>query len=188
MSETQTQQQPTLSEALKKVKRLLSEVNEQQAILANIAADYENESPVHNSVDEQKKYIETLEQSINDKLKEAEKLQLQIAKTNVQTQVTLVIDGKRITKSLNAWIWRRRIGAPVQAQLYKAIDHKFEALSRGEKQIRTSSGQIESVKVRRYYEPAKKDKLKVLFGSEPKIIDEQLEDINATTRLISLED
>ena len=100
--------------------------------------------------------------------------------TNLKTDVTIELGGKSVTKSIAAWIHRRRDLANNAFGMYQGLTDR--GLKEGFSQ--TSTGVQMEVKIRRYYDPAHRDKMMELYRSEPTIIDSTLEVVNAVTDLI----
>lgn len=118
-------------------------------------------------------------QSIQDTIKEATRLRIAIQKTNLEVVVPIEIGGVKVEHSIAEWILRRRLYAAMQEKAWMQLTDK--GLKDGN--IKNTAGEIQAMKVRRYYDPAMKDKKVEEYRSEPSIIDRTLEVINATTDL-----
>jgi gas vesicle protein len=167
-----------LIEALKKIKNLQEKADDLKSKVHTYCADQSHETPTYG--DNQKEQIKEWIQSYEDTLKEILRLRVAIQKTNLQTPVTIELGGKAVTKSISEWIHRRRDFADRSLQLWKGIGDR--GLREGN--IKTSTGEMQEVKIRRYYEPRERDEKVELYRSEPTIIDSVLEVKNAVTDLI----
>lgn len=116
-----------------------------------------------------------------DVLSEIERLRLAIQRTNLATNVAVDLGGKVVTKSIAAWIHRRRDLAAKELKSYTALSDR----SVPEKQImnRTDGSQQEITLVR-HYDVEERDKMTDLLKSEPLLIDARLEVANAVTDLL----
>src|SRR5712675_2983325 len=113
-------------------------------------------------------------QSHSDCLKEVSRLNYCILKTNVLTKVSIEIGGVFIEKSIAEWILRRKKLAAMEESAWKSLTDR--GLKEG--MINQSSGTPLQVKIRRYYDPKKRDEKVGLFSQEPSIIDAKLEIVN----------
>jgi hypothetical protein len=122
----------------------------------------------------------------HDILQEVLNLGLRIQKTNMQTLVTITLGGKDITQSISAWILRRG-----QGKVMKGLSNDDLLIwsmlgDRGLKETKQlqSTGQALEIKIKRFFDPAERDRMKELYMSEPQLIDAKLEVVNATTELL----
>ena len=140
-------------EAMKQVKDLLRKAEDLRGKAAKHAADMTIHKPVY---DNQHEIIAGWIQAHHDIMLEIERLRTAITRTNIQTDVTIEIGDKKITKPISAWIQRRKDLA--------AFDHKAwmmlgELERRGdvkEATIHAPGGTGEyntEIHVRRYYDP-----------------------------------
>lgn len=164
-------------EAMKQVKMLDTKVGDLRSKIKDHAADYQHETPVYKNQEAQ---IVSWLQSCHDTVQEIERLRVAIQATNLATMVTIELGGKNVTKSIAAWIHRRRDLAKIDATVESMLTDR--GLKEGT--LQTSSGGQQEVKIRRYYDPATRDKLIEMYRNEPMIIDSTLEVINAITDLI----
>lgn len=167
-------------EAMKTLKALNVKVTDLRAKIAAHSADLEHESPVYGSVEAQSNQIKEWLQSTFDTAQEIARLRVAIQRTNLATDVTIELGGKQVTKSIAEWIHRRRDLAMMDMQAWASLT------DRGLKdaQMKTSSGELMPIKVRRYFDPARRDTMVALFRDEPGKIDGTLEVVNAVTDLI----
>lgn len=119
-------------------------------------------------------------QSCRDTMKESERLSHLIHKTNLLTNVTIEIGGKKITKSIDEWIYRRVKGAPSDYSVFQCLTDR----NLKETAIKQSDGTLLEVKIVRAYDAEQRDKALAIFREEPTLIDGALEIINATTDLL----
>jgi small-conductance mechanosensitive channel len=163
-------------EALKKIKDNERKLDDLIQKVKLYSADMDYETPVYQ---DQRGQINSWLQCYEDIVKDIEMLRFLLQKTNIQTQVTINLDGKDITKSIAQWIQRRKELAKREKMVYDALtDRNLRDLK-----VQQSAGQIVDAKVRRYYDPLVKDKKTSALASEPSIIDSKLETINAITDL-----
>jgi len=168
-------------EAMKKVKDLQRKKSDLQEKIAKHCADLDCETPMY---PDQKREIQGWVQSAEDIIKEIEHLRVSIQKTNIETDVTIELGGKFVTKKIAQWIHRRRDLAIDQSNLWKCMT------DRGLKETSvvqlTAASPQSFVKRRLYFDPSERDKKIELYRGEPSIIDSTLETINAVTELIEI--
>lgn len=164
-------------EALKGIKDLQRKAEDLRKKVSQHSAHLSNEKPVY---DNQKAQIENWIQAHNDIIKEVLRLQIAIQKTNLQTEVTIAMGDKNITKTIAEWIHRRRSLAGLQEAIYRGLTDR--RLSEGT--ITQSNGEKVQVHIQRYYDPADRDRNIDVYSSEPNIIDAKLEITNAVTDLV----
>ncbi len=169
-----------LIEALKKIKTLQEKIDDLKQKVHRYCADQSHETPVYGET--QKEKIKEWIQSYSDTLKEILRLRTAIQKTNLQTDVTIELDDKPVTKTIAEWIHRRRDLAARELELWQGIGDR--GLKEGT--IKTSTGEQQEVKIRRYYDPTERDNKVELYRNEPTIIDSILEVKNAVTDLIEV--
>ena len=166
-----------LIEALKKIKELQKKADDLRSLVATNCARSSIETDVY---PDQISKVAGWIQSHSDILKEILKLRVAIQKTNIETQVSIEIGDKTITKSIAEWIHRRRDLAAEELKMWNCLTDK----NIREGNVNAPSGAVIELKIVRFYEPSKRDTMKQLFQSEPMIIDSKLEVINAITDLI----
>ena len=166
-----------LIEAMKKIKELRIKADDLASKVTTYCADQSHETPVY---PDQKAKIKEWTQAHSDVLKEILSLRVSIQRTNLQTDVTIELGDKQITKSIAEWIHRRRDLAGLEEGLWRAIGDR--GLKEGT--VQTSTGEKTEVKIRRYYDPEERDNKVALYRSEPSVIDRTLEVTNAVTDLV----
>jgi len=169
-----------LIQALKQTKDLKRKSADLRKKISQYCADMDFEAPTYGSVEMQRKEVSGWLQACEDIHKEILRLNIAIQRTNLETETTIELDGKYITKSIAEWIHRRRELAGLDTQAWQALS------SRGLKdgRTKTTAGSEIEMKVRLYFDPKQRDnKLNALL-SEPSIIDGHLEVVNAITDLI----
>jgi hypothetical protein len=167
-------------EALKLIKELKTKAEDLRKKVKEHAADLDFETPVY---PDQKKQIREWIQAHSDVLKEILKLRTQIQATNLAVDVDIQLNGKTVTKSIAAWIHRRRDLAGDELTMWSSLTDK--GLKEGMVLNSTTPGVPPTpVKIRRYYDPTERDANMELFRSEPGIIDRTLEVVNATTPIL----
>lgn len=162
-------------EAMKKVKDLQIKAKDLKLKVHTYCADNDHETPVYGK--DQAEKVKEWSQSYGDVVKEILKLRIGIQRTNLETNVTIELGGKQVTKSIAEWIHRRRDLAELERVLWAGIGDR--GLKEGT--IQTSTGERQEVKIRRYYNPAERDERIELYRSEPSTIDSTLEITNAVT-------
>jgi hypothetical protein len=171
-----------LIEALKKIKDLQRKADDLRSKISQFCADMETDTPVYKTPEEQTKQIAGWLQAHGDIIKEIESLRIGIQKTNLETNVAIeVVDGKRVTKSIAAWIHRRKDLAKADAAAWLALTHRgLLPRAYAEKQ----GGEVTKVyQVRKYYDQKERDQKVEEYASEPSRIDAALEIVNAVTDL-----
>lgn len=164
-------------EALKKVKDLHRKADDLKTLVRDHCAISSLETEKYKG---QKNQVSKWMQSHSDILKEILRLRLAIQKTNIETDVTIELDGKSVTKSIAAWIHRRRDLANEEFKMWNQLTDRgvTEGYSKG------PTGDVIEVKINRFYDPSERDRNKDAFSSEPYLIDARLEVVNAITDLI----
>ena len=165
-------------QAMKKLKDLSAKAQDLRAKVAQHAADLSIETPVYA---DQKRQVSEWIQAHSDVLKEILRLRVSIQRTNLQTQVSIELGGKTVTKSIAEWIHRRRDIAKSELEMWQKLGDR----GLKEQNVQTSpGGPVTEVRVRRYYDQQERDQALELYRSEPSIIDGNLEVVNATTDLV----
>lgn len=164
-------------EAMKKIKDLQIKAEDLRKKISIYCADQSHETPVYGN--EQASKLKEWLQSHGDILKEILRLRVAIQRTNIQTNVTIELGGKPVTKSIAEWIHRRRDLASMERSAWEVLGDR----NLREGVIKTSTGEQMEVKIRRYYDPSERDNKIELFRSEPSTIDSTLEVTNAVTDL-----
>jgi len=172
-------------QAMKKVQDDMKKIDDLQTKVSKYCADLDFENPTYGTVEAQRQQIKDWEQAIHDIIKGIELLRVAITKTNLATNVTIEINGVQVTKCITAWIMRRGVKnnglAGLEQKAWAVLTEK--GLKDGSAKM--TSGETMAVKVRRYFDPAERDKKMELYRSEPALIDSTLEVINAITELIA---
>lgn len=167
-----------LIQAMKKLKDLNTKAEDLRKKVQMHSADLSIETPVY---PDQKRQVSEWIQSHGDILKEILHLRVSIQRTNIATPVSIEIDGKHISKSIAEWIHRRRDLAKLDMAMWQMLTDR----NLKEQNIQTApGGAVTEVRLRRYYEPAEKDRKVEVYRTEPSVIDATLEVVNATTDLI----
>ena len=167
-----------LIEALKGIKDLLRKANDLEDKVKQHCAITSKQTPEYGDIQEKK--ITGWIQAHKDIVKEILRLRIAIQKTNLAVTVTIEIGEKKITQSIAAWIHRRRDLAGLELGMWRTLTDRGIA----EGVIKYQSGDIEDIKIVRYFDPVRRDNMKELLTSEPSIIDGRLEITNATVDLI----
>lgn len=163
-------------EALKQIKDLARKADDLVSLTSKHTADMDFESPVYT---DQKGQISQWIQAHRDILKEISRLRYVIQKTNVMTKVKITLDGVEVEKCITEWIHRRKDLAAAELKMWSNISDK----GLRDAKIQFSNEQKDA-KVRRYYDPAQRDRMISALKSEPSLIDAKLEIVNATTDLL----
>lgn len=169
-------------EALKKTKDLQRKADDIRSKIRDNCADLDADTPAYGTSEQQRDQISEWLRAHSDILKEIEKLRLSIQKTNLETEVVVeVSEGKSVTKSIAAWIHRRKDLAKLEASAWSQLTHRN---LRPQNYQRPGSDEVQIANVRKYYDQKKRDIMVENFTSEPSRIDAALEIANATTDLI----
>jgi hypothetical protein len=166
-----------LIEGLKKIKDLQRKAQDLRVKVSSHSAYLSHETPVYEN---QKQQVSEWIQAHSDVLKEIMKLRVGIQKTNIQTLVTIDINGKPVEKSIAEWIHRRRDLAGLEREMWDGLGDR--GLREGI--IEQSTGEKVEVKIVRCYDPKERDSNREIYTSEPVMIDSRLEITNATTDII----
>jgi hypothetical protein len=163
-----------LIEGLKQIKDLLRKAEDLRKKIAANSAYLNYETPLY---PDQKKQVSEWLQAHGDLLKEICRLRVAIQRTNLETETTIQLNGRPVTKSIAEWIHRRRDLANLDRDAWQRLT------DRGLKEgiAPQSTGQQIEVKIIRCYDPAVRDEKIMALSSEPTIIDSHLEIVNAVT-------
>ena len=168
-----------LIEAMKKLKDLNVKAEDLRKKVSLNCADLSIETPLYGA--DQKSTVNGWIQAHSDLMHEILKLRVAIQRTNLATQVPIMIGGKSITKSIAEWIHRRRDLAKLDMDMWSKLGDR----GLKEQNLQTAAGgPVTEVRIRRYYDPAQRDAKVELYRSEPSTIDATLEVSNAVTDLI----
>lgn len=165
-------------EALKKIKDLKRKADDLKDKVKTYCADLDCETPVY--ADQKRQVAEWL-QSHSDVLKEILSLRLAIARTNLETQVTIRIGDTNVTKSITEWIHRRKDLAKEEETIWRGLSDR--GIKPTQSYTLTANTPPVVVKLRLYFDAAERDKKIDLYRTEPTLIDSTLEVINAVTDL-----
>lgn len=167
-----------LIEAMKKIKDLQKKAEDIRGKVAVHCAHMSFETPVYG--DKQRDQVREWLQAHGDILKEILRLRIAIQRTNLQTNVKVILGEVTVEKTIAEWIHRRRDLAKLAEEAWRKLTDK--GLKEGKTQ--TSQGEIVEVKIVRNYDPRERDQQIEHFRSEPSTIDATLEVTNAITDLI----
>lgn len=165
-------------EALKKIKDLSRKIDEITPKIRDYCADYDIETPTY---PDQRTKIQEWLQSCHDMNKEILRLRIAIQKTNLDTMVTIELDGKQVTKSIAEWIHRRKDLAKREESFWRLLTDR--GLRENQFLKPTPNTPEMPVKRRLYFDASMRDQKIELYRSEPSKIDATLEVINAVTDL-----
>jgi len=173
-----------LVEAMKAKKELLRKADDLKLKVRDNCACLDSETPQYGA--DQAKQIKSWMDAHHDILKEILDLGLRIQRTNMQTMVTITLGGKDVTQSIAAWILRRGQGKAMKGLSSDDFTMWGMLTDRGLKETKEmqSTGAILEKKIKRFFDPAERDRMKELYMSEPQLIDAKLEVVNATTELL----
>jgi hypothetical protein len=164
-------------EGLKQIKDLQRKAEDLRKKVAQHSAHTSFETPVYG---DQKEQVRQWIQSHADILKEISRIQTSIQRTNLQTNVTIELGGKQVTKSIAEWIHRRRDLAKYEMLMWQSLTDRGIKEQRGI----DSMGQPIEIKTIRCFDPKERDEKVSELSSEPSFIDGKLEIVNAVTDLI----
>jgi hypothetical protein len=165
-------------EGMKQIKDLSIKASDLRDKVGKFCADLSIETPTY---PDGKAQIAEWIQAHHDILKEILRLRVAIQKTNIATDVAILIDGQTVTKPIAAWIHRRRDLATLDMNMWQKLSDR----GLKEQNLQTAQGgTVTEVRIRRYFDPVERDKKHELYRSEPALIDGTLEVTNAVTDLI----
>lgn len=166
-------------EALKKIKDLGRKADDIKDKVSTYCADLDCDTPMY---PDQKRQVAEWMQAHSDIIKEILTLRVAIQRTNLETDVTIELGGKFVTKSIAEWVHRRRDLAKEEMDIWsKLTDKNYQEKY---KQKLTDKAPEIIINRRLYFDPKERDEKRELYRSEPSIIDGTLEVVNATTELI----
>ena len=169
-------------EGLKKLKDLARKANDIQDKIHKNCADLESDTPAYETAERQFVQVAEWIQAHHDIMKEIESLRLSIQTTNLATMVTIeVADGVRVTKSIAAWIHRRKDLANNEKSVWAGMTNR--GLQPKAYKVDGAEG-VTVANVRKYYNQKVRDAKVEEYTSEPSRIDGSLEVVNAVTDLI----
>lgn len=169
-----------LIEAMKQLKDLKIKADDLRDKVGRFCADLTIQTPTY---PDQKGQVSQWIQAHHDVVKEIARLRTAISHTNLQTAVTIQLDGKQVTKPIAYWIHRRRDLAGLEQQVWQ----KLGDLGLKEQNLQTvQGGNVTEIRIRRYFDPVERDKYVEAYRREPSVIDATLEITNAVTDLIEL--
>jgi hypothetical protein len=166
-----------LIEAMKKIKENKEKIVDLQKKISENCAHLNIETPLYPDAEQK---VTSWAQSCEDLNQENIHLLTSIQRTNLQTQVSIVLGEKTVTKCIAEWVWRRREYAAIDYNTYMKMTDRGLSEGKG----RSSTGVDLDLKIVRKYNPETRDKKIAMFKSEPHMIDAKLEVINAITDLI----
>ena len=167
----------TIVEAMKLRKRLSVKAEDLRKKIGDNCAILDVTTPMYQ---EQKAVVTGWLQSHRDIVKLMESLSVAISKTNLITEATIVLGGKEVTKSVAAWVVRRRELAAMDLASYKQLSDRG---LREQPYQTQGSTEIKVAHVLRFFDPVVRDAMIDLFTGEPSRIDAKLETVNAVTQL-----
>lgn len=167
-------------QAMKQVKANKDQIADLQAKIAQHCANLSFETPVYGS--ETPKKIAGWIQSCRDLSRDNIKLLTAIARTNLETMVTINLGGKDVTKTIAEWVWRRREYAKLDGDIFRRLTDR--GLKEGQLPSSVPGGAAIEAKIVRHYDPEQRDIMLAMYQSEPSKIDAELEVINAITDLV----
>jgi hypothetical protein len=175
-----------LIEALKKRKFLVKKAEDYIKLVRDNCAIPSTEKPKFGTEDEQRIQIQAWIQGHSDILKEISKLNIAIQKTNLDTNLTIQLQGKAVTKCLSEWILRARELSSLEMRMWDCITDRSikETLIPGP----TRESQPIEVKIIRFYDPKLREVQRMALLEEPSIVTGSLEIANATTTLIGYDE
>jgi hypothetical protein len=173
-----------LIEGMKLKKELVSKAEDLRKKVAQNCAGLSIESPVYGSEDKQREMVSSWLQSHQDLVKKVRELAIAVQRTNLQTVVEIEIAGTPVELSIAEWVLRRRELAKMEASAWAALSDR----GLKDQMLKRTDGQgTQELKVIRYFDPLKRDKMVEAFNYEPGLIDRKLEVVNASTDLVGFE-
>ena len=166
-------------EAMKAVKDLSRKADDIADKVHTYCADHSHETARYG--ERQAEQITEWTQAHSDLIKEIARLKIAIQRTNLDTMVTIELGGVKVTKCIAEWVLRRRELAEKQREMWRRMNDR----NLQEGFVTNSTGEKTMVKIRRYYDPRKRDVMVEMYHSEPSKIDGTLEVVNAVTEVVS---
>jgi flagellar basal body rod protein FlgB len=167
-----------LIEGLKLVKELLVKAEDLRKRIATNSALLNIETPAYK---DQKAQVASWLQAHEDLTREIARLKVRIAKTNLQTQVTIAIGDKQVTKCITEWIVRRKETAALDQTAWAGLTDR----NLKEQNLKTSAdGPVTEVRIVRFFDSLERDFRVDQYRQEPSLIDRTLEVTNAVTDLV----
>ena len=167
-------------EALKRIKLNEAKVEDLQLKIRNSSANLSFESPLYG--DSTKEKLLQWAQACEDLSQENVKLLCAIQRTNLNTNVTIELGEKAVTKTIAEWVWRRRKYVLSDYETWKAFSDR--GLDKREGKSMATTGEVIEIKIHRHFDVEQRDKKMNLYREEPFLINAALEVINAVTDLI----
>ena len=166
-----------LIEAMKKIKDLLRKAEDLREKISRYCAYRNVETP---SYENQKAKIQSWLDAHHDLVQEIESLRLLVQSTNLETAVTIELGKNNVTKSIAAWIHRRRDLADLELKAYQQLTDK--GIREG--WMKNAADESVEIKIIRCYDIETRDEKQSEYLDEPSLIDARLEVVNATTELV----
>lgn len=166
-------------EALKLRKELLVKADDLRKKIGLHAAHLSIETPLYA---DQAGTVSGWLQAHESLTQEIAALSMRVQKTNLNTEVTIQLGGKSVTKVIAEWVLRRRELAKLDEQAWASLTDR----NLKEQNIQTGPGQpITEVRIKRCYDATVRDAKISVYRDEPGLIDRTLEVVNATTDLLT---
>ena len=163
--------------ALKRTKILAAQIEQlQKSIALHSAKKSFEKSPYEDPVAK----VASMLQAAHDLNLELEQLTHRIHKTNVLSKLTISLNGNNVTKTIDEWIYRRRLGAPRDSATWNRLTDR----GLKDEQVKQSDGTILLVTVDRHFSVEARDKKLAELAAEPIEIDTALEIWNAVSDLV----
>ena len=175
----QTQQEPTIVEALKRLRRIEKKITSNNAEVTRYASGLSSRKPLFDTEDKQLQEVKSLTQSSVDLVQEYLKLKRRIDLTNLA--ITVDIEGQR--RTIAEWLIVKRKTADLMIGVFSALDDS--AASAARREDRMYSGEGKSPQVVKYYKEEAKMKELRSWQDVKEAIDGRLEVVNATTSLVA---
>lgn len=145
-------------------------------IKVNSAKLSNQNSPYKNPTEQ----VKAWEQSILDLVKNNEELQLKIHKTNTVTNITVVVDGKAKTKTIDEWLYRVKNGVRLESMAYAAMTNR----GLKESADKDKDGNLIINHIEYAYDAEHKDRKVMSLTEEIAAIHTALEIANAVTDIV----
>lgn len=177
-----------LIEGLKEVKRLNKKLDDLRMKVNKHCAHSSLKEPEYG--DKQRDKVREWIQSYHDTVQRILDLRVAIQRTNLETEVTIELEDKQVTKTIAAWIHRRRDLANRDADLYRVLndDHvETGTMHAGRGRNPRSEDDLIEVTSITYYDPELRDRKLSAYSDEPSLIDAKLEIVNAVTDIIGID-
>lgn len=135
----------------------------------------------YGSATEQTDKVKELVQGALDKVCELGKLRHAVYLLNTTTELTLELDGKPVTKTVDHWIFRKDTGIALCTQIL--VEGLKDVEIPANRVVELENGKKELVQLIRFYSTEEKERCLALLLEEKRAIETALDRFNCTTEI-----